>query len=143
METLIHHLQTEVPLMIPYNGDKRDRRSGGGWIIVLKDGTHIVSGFNPNVGKIQAINSCSAEIYASLAAVLFLHLYSEYHRISIQNHCRSICDNQAYVNKLNWPLEEYFHHHGLNKETENEALQLIIYLILKQFSIQHILGHQG
>ena len=74
--------------------------------------------------------------------MLFLHLYSDYHSISIQNQCRAVCDNQSYVNKLNWLLEEDFHHHVLHKETENEALQLIIHLIPKQFSIQHILGHQ-
>ena len=141
-EPLLHHLNTTVPIIISTDGAKGDRRSGGGWIIALIDGTHIVSDFNPNFGQIKAINSYRAEIYASLAAVLFLNMYAEYHIITIQNKCRSICDNEAYVNKLTWLLEEDFHHHGLHKETENEALQLILNLIPKQFSIQHVLGHQ-
>ena len=74
--------------------------------------------------------------------VLFLNLYSEYHNISIQNKCRSICNNEAYMNKLTWLLEEDFHHHGLHKETENEALQFTLHLIPKQFTIKHVLGHQ-
>ena len=141
-EPLIHHLMTKVPLIISTDGAKGDRRSGRGWIISLIDGTHIVSGFNPKFGQIKAINSYRAEIHASLAAVLFLHLYSEYHNTSIQDQCRSICDNEAYVNKLTRLLEDDFHHHGLHKETKNEALQLILHLIPNQFTIQHILGHQ-
>ena len=74
--------------------------------------------------------------------VLCLYSYSGYHSISIQNQCLAICDNQAYVNKLNWLLEEDFNHHGLHKETENEALQIIFQLISETFLIQHILGHQ-
>ena len=76
---------TEVPLIISTDGSKDDRRSGRGWIIALADGTHIVSCFNPNFGQFKAIKSYRAEIYTSLAAVLFLQLYSEYHNISIQN----------------------------------------------------------
>ena len=135
-EPLLHHLHTKIPLLISTDRGKIDRQSGGGWIIALIDGTHIVSGYNPNFGKIKAINSYRAEIYTSLAVVLFLNMYVEYHSII------SICDNEAYVNKLTWLLEEEFNHHGLNKETENETLQLILQLIPKQFSIQHILGHQ-
>ena len=142
IEPLLHHLHTKVPLLISTDGAKGDRRSGGGWIIALIDGTPIVSGFNPNFGQIKAINSYRAEIYASLAAVLYLNMYAEYHSIIIQNKCRSICDNEAYVNKLTWLLEEDFHHHRLHKETENETLQLILRLIPKPFSIQHVLEHQ-
>ena len=69
-------------------------------------------------------------------------MYAEYHIIIIQNKRRSICDNESYINTLTWLLEEYFNRHGLHKETENEALQLILQLILKQFSIQHVLEHQ-
>ena len=141
IEPLIYHLQTEVPLIISSNGAKGDRRNGGGWIGTLTDGTCIISVFNPNYGKIKAIKSYRVEIYTSLAAVLFIHLYSEHHSISIQNQYRSICDNQVYVNKLNWLLDEDFHHHGLHKETEDKVLQLIIHIITKQFSIQHILEH--
>ena len=56
-------------------------------------------------------------------------MYTEYHSITIQNKCRFICDNESCVNKLTWLLKEDFHHHGLHKETENEALQLILNLI--------------
>ena len=143
IEPLIHYLQTEVPIIIPSDGSKRDQRSGGGWSIALIDGTRVVSGFNPNFGQIKAIHSYRAEIYAFIAAVLFVHLYSKHHSISIQNQCRSICDNQAYTNISNWLLEVNLYHHGFHKKTENEALQLLIQLILTQFSIQHILVHQN
>ena len=74
--------------------------------------------------------------------VLFLHSYSEYHSISIQNQCLAICDNQAYVNRLNWLLKEDSHYNSLHKGTENEAPQISIQLIYDTFSTQYILGHQ-
>ena len=95
----------------------------------------------PKLREIKAINSYRAKIYASLEAVLFLHSYSEYH-CSIKSKFRAIYDNQAYINKLNWLLEENFYHHCLHEETENEALQLILRLIPKQFSIQHAFVYQ-
>ena len=125
-EHLLHHLHTKVPLLISTDESKGDRRSRVGWIIALIDVTHIVTGFNQNFGQIKAINSYRAEIYTSLPVVLFLNMYIEYHIIIIQNKCRSIYDNEVYVNKLTWFLEEDFHHHGLYKEIENEALKLIL-----------------
>ena len=68
IEPLVHHLQTEASLIISSDGTKGDRRGGGGWIITLKNETHIVSGFNPNFGQIKAMNLYKVEIYASLAA---------------------------------------------------------------------------
>ena len=132
----------EVPLIISTDGSKGDRRSGTRWIITLIDGTHIVSGFNPNFGQFKAIISYRAKIYTSLAAVLFLQLYSEYHNISTQNQYQPVCDNEVYVNKLTWLLEEDFHYHDFHKETKSEALQLILHLIPKQFTIKQVLGHQ-
>ena len=60
----------------------------------------------------------------------------------MQNQCRAICNNEEYVNKLNWLIKGDVHYHVLHKEIENEALQLIFHFIHKQFSINHIFGHQ-
>ena len=52
------------------------------------------------------------------------------------------CDNQVYVNKLSWLLENDYHHHNLHKATKKEALYLILKIIPKNFDIEHILSHQ-
>ena len=44
--------------------------------------------------------------------------------------------------KLNRLLEEDLNHRGFHKETEKEALQLILHSIHKQLLIQHILRNQ-
>ena len=62
--------------------------------------------------------------------------------VPLTNKYIAICDNQAYVNKLSWLLEDDYHHHGLHKDTESEALYLILQILPKNFKIEHILGHQ-
>ena len=62
--------------------------------------------------------------------------------VPLTNKYIAICDNQAYVNKLSWLLEDDYHHHGLHKATESEALYLILQILPKNFKIEHILGHQ-
>ena len=52
------------------------------------------------------------------------------------------CDNQVYVNKLSWLLENDYHHHNLHKATKKEALYLILKIIPKNFDIEHTLSHQ-
>ena len=62
--------------------------------------------------------------------------------VTLTNKYIAIYDNQAYVNKLYWLLEDNYHHHGLHKATESEALYLILKILPKHFHIEHILGHQ-
>ena len=92
---LFQYIQNNTPLIISSDGSKGERRSEGSWIIALEYGTHIVQGHNPNFSQISAINSYRAEIYASLAATLFLHLYSVYYRLPVKNNIHALCDNQA------------------------------------------------
>ena len=131
-----------TPLLISTDGSKGSRRSGGSWIIALHNGTHITSGYNPNFGQIRQINSYRAEIYASLSASLFLYHYANYFMIEIGNEFIAICDNLAFVNKLSWLLEDDYNDHGLHKSTEQEASHLILKILPKTFSIEHVKGHQ-
>ena len=62
--------------------------------------------------------------------------------VTLDNKYIAIYDNQAYVNKLFQLLEDDYHHHGLHKATESEALYLILKILPKNFHIEHILGHQ-
>ena len=115
---------------------------GGSWIFALKFGTNVISGYNLSFDQICAINSYRAEVYASLAATLFLYFYSKYYFVSINNRIHALCDNQAYVDKLTYLLKDDYHHHGLYKNTEVEALSLNLHILLQNFSIEHIKGHQ-
>ena len=83
------------PLIISSNVSKSERRSGGSWIIALECGTHIVQGYTPNFGQISAINSYRVEVYASLAATLFLHLYPGYYKFSVHNTIHDLCEDRA------------------------------------------------
>ena len=50
--------------------------------------------------------------------------------------------NQAQANKLTWLLEDEYHQQGLHKNTEAEALTIILQLLPVNFTIEHIKGHQ-
>ena len=45
--------------------------------------------------QISVINSYRAEVYASLATTLFLHLYYVYYKCTVHNEIHALCDNQA------------------------------------------------
>ena len=62
--------------------------------------------------------------------------------VTLANKNIDIYDNQTYVNKLSWLLEDDCHHHGLHKAIESEALYLILKIIPKNFHIKYILRHQ-
>ena len=55
--------------------------------------------------------------------------------VTLANKYIAIYDNQAYVNKLSWLLEDDYHHHGLHKATESKALYLILKILTKNFLI--------
>ena len=139
---LFQYIQNNTPLIISSDGSKGERRSGGSWIIAFECGTHIVKGHTPNFGQISAINSYRAEVYAFLAATLFLHLYSVYYKCTVHNKIHALCDNQAYVNKLTWFLEDEYHQQGHHKNTEAEALSIILQLLPSNFTNEHVKGHQ-
>ena len=103
---MFQYIQQNAPLVISIDGSKDEKRSGGSWIIALECGTRIISGYNPNLNQIRAINFYRSEVYASLAATLFLYLYSKYYVVKVNNNIHAFCDNQSNVHKLTWPLED-------------------------------------
>ena len=60
-------------------------------------------------------------MYASLAATLFLYLYSKYYVVKVNNNIHAFRDNQSNVNKVTWPLEDEYHHHGLHKKYRSRS----------------------
>ena len=62
--------------------------------------------------------------------------------IEIRNEFLAICDNLAFVNKLSWLLEDDYNNHGLHKSTDQEAFHLIMQILPKSFTIEHVKGHQ-
>ena len=142
MEFLLHHLTIKTPLLISTDGSKGSRWGGGSWITFLHNGTHITSGYKPNFGQLRQINSYRAEIYASLSASIFLYHYAKYFMIEIGNDFLAICDNLAFVNKLSWLLKDDYNNHAFHKSTEQETFHLILQILSKAFTIEHVKGHQ-
>ena len=62
--------------------------------------------------------------------------------IIIGNAFIAICNNLDFVNKLSWLLEDDYNDHGLHKSREQEAFHLILKILPKTFSIEHMKGHQ-
>ena len=60
----------------------------------------------------------------------------------LKNNIHALCDNQAYVNKITWLLEDEYHQQGLHKNTEAEVLTLILQLSPVNFTIENVKGHQ-
>ena len=123
---LFQFIQLNTPLVISTDGSKSERKSGGSWIITLECSTYVISGYNPSFDHIYFINSYRAEVYTSLTATLFFHLYSKYYLVPVNNIIHARCDNHAYVKKSTWLLEDNYHQHGLHKNTEAEELSLIL-----------------
>ena len=105
-EYLLAHIQLETSLLISTDGSKSEIRSRGGFVITLTNGNHLTSDYNPIFGQSYQIHSYRSEIYASFSATLFLYYYRKYFSIPLNNKYTSICDNQSYVNKLTWLLED-------------------------------------
>ena len=57
--------------------------SGGSWIITRIHRNRLDSGYNPNYGQPDLIDTYRSEIYASLAASILLHLYATYYMINV------------------------------------------------------------
>ena len=117
---------------------KRERKSGGSCIITLEYGIHLVSGYNPNFGQISTIGSYGAEVYASIAATPFLHFYSTYYSVPVNNKIYALCNNQVYVYKLIWLLEDDYHHYGVHKILNQKHFHSF-YIFFSQTSLSNIL----
>ena len=76
MDPLILYIQSKKKLVIASDGSKSNITSGGAWIIANEEGEEILSGYNPYFGDISQINSHRAEIFGTLAVLIFLREYS-------------------------------------------------------------------
>ena len=142
VDPLFCYIISSNSLIISTDGTTQARKSGGVWIIAFEDGTKMVLGDNPNFGQSSDITSYRTEVYASLAASLFLHLFSQFYMVEFTKQCKAICSNRKYLRQLSWLLEDKYHYHGLHKSTEQEALSIIIQIIPPNFTIEFIQGYQ-
>ena len=100
MDPLITYIQSKKKLIIASDGSKSNTTSGGAWIKANEEGEEIVSGYNPDFGDISQINSHRAEIFRTLAVLLFLRKYSRFYKIEMQSEILYYCDNKEVIHKL-------------------------------------------
>ena len=136
-------IQQKTPLYISTDGSRTNKKSGGSWIISLVDGTSIVSGWNPDFGQINTINSYHSEIYASLVSLTFLEYYCDYFHLQLLDPIEAYCDNKSYVTKYNELQSNAYSKLFIHKIKEHEAYLALLPLIPKHFHLYHVKGHQG
>ena len=93
MEPLFTYIIQKNTLIVSTNEAKYTKGIGDSCIIALEYGKITTQRYNPNFWKIRYINSYRVEIYASLAARLFLQVYSQLYMVKLENEYTSICDN--------------------------------------------------
>jgi len=71
-DSLIFYIINQTQLLVSTDCSRTHNKSGGSWIIVLTDGTKLISGHNPEFVRHVDINSYHSEIYASLSSLTFL-----------------------------------------------------------------------
>lgn len=69
---------------------------------------HIIQGSNADFGQIRLTNSYRSEVYASLAAQLFLKNYAEFFRITIANKVTSYCNDKYCFDRLSRHIAESY-----------------------------------
>ena len=141
-DSLLELINNESLIYISTDSAREDTKSGGGWLIVTDTGQRIVHGFNPDYGQSEDIHSYRSEVYASLASLLFINTYAAFYNISITNNIIGLCDNEAYVNKLNEIIAKPKYLKYLYKTTEYEAFKLLSTIIPNKFHLTHINSHQ-
>ena len=112
------------------------------WIIALEDCKHIATGHTPNFGQVNRTSSYRTEVYVSLASILFIQHYANYYKIQLNNNFTALCDNEAYVNKLQQLIKNPYQFRNPYKNNEPEVIKIILQYLPDNFTIQHIFGHQ-
>ena len=74
--------------------------------------------------------------------LLFIHDYAKYYKIQLTNKFTALCDNRAYVNKLQESMEYPYQFRNPYKKNEPEALTTILQCLPTQYTIQYDFGHQ-
>ena len=83
-----------------------------------------------------------SEVHASLESLLLIHTYTELYDTVITNNITGLCDNEAYVNKLNEIITNPKYLKYLYKTTEHEAYKLLSTLIPINYTLRHINSYQ-
>ena len=141
-DSLLELLNNKTLIYLSTDGAREDTKSGGGWLIATDTGQRFIHGFNPDYGQSEDIHSYRSEMYASLASLLFIHTYAEFYNIPITNNITGLCENEAYVNKLNEIIANTKYLKYLYKTTEHEAFKLISTIIPINYKLHHIKSHQ-
>ena len=131
-----------IYIYIYTDGSRTNKKSGRSWIISLIDGTAIVSGWNPDFGQINTINSYHSEIYASLASLTFLECYCDYFHPQLLNPIETYCDNKSNVTKYNELQSNAYSRLCIHKIKEHEVYLALLPLIPNHFHLYHVKGHQ-
>ena len=84
-EPLIKPIQQYHKLIIASDSSESSKTSGGGWVIADAEGSKLLTGFNPDFGDINQINSHRAEIYETFSIFLFLHEYCKFYILQLQS----------------------------------------------------------
>ena len=97
---------------------------------------------NQDYGQSEDIHSYRSEVYASLVSLLFINTYAAFYNIFIANNIIGLCDNEAYVNKINEIIAKPKYLKYLYKTTEYETFKLLSTTIPNKFHVTHINSHQ-
>ena len=141
-DSLVQYIQQQTPLYISTDGSRTNKKSGGSWIISIIDGTEIVSGWNPDFGKINTINSYHSEMYASLASLTFLECCCDYFHVQLLNPIKAYYDNKSYVTKYNELQSNAYSKLFIHKIKEHKAYLALLPLIPNHFHLSHVKDHQ-
>ena len=117
---------------------REKKKIGGGWLIATYIGQRIVHGHNNDYGQSEDIHSYQSEVNASLASPLFINTYAEFFHLKITDNIIGLCNNEAYVNKLNEIIGNPKYLKYLYKTTEDEAYKLISSIIPSNYIIHNI-----
>ena len=82
MDSLIIYIQR---IIIASDETGSNQKSDVAWIIATEEGEEIFLGYNSDFGDITQINSHKAEIFGTLAVLLFLREFSWFFKIEIQS----------------------------------------------------------
>ena len=139
---MLEYITNNTSLYISTDGTREETKSEGGWLISTDIGQRIVHWFNSEYDQVEDICSYWSEVYASLASLLFINTYAAFYSIFITNNIIGLCDNEAYVNKLNEIIAKPKYLKYLYKTTEYETFKLFSTITPNKFHLTHINSHQ-
>ena len=142
-ESLLYYIQNKNLLHISNNGSRTNKKSRGSWIISLQDSTVIISGWNPDFGRILDNNCYHSEIYASLVSLIFLECYWEYYSLPLSNPIEVFYDNKLYGTNINELNSNEYSKLFMYNIKEREAYIDFFNIIPKHFTVSHVEDHRG